>query len=108
MSFCGPANSAARRTSRYVKKLHEKEEKIKMPHIIIKLYPGRSEKQKADLAEKIVEHVVSIARCEEIDVSVAFEEVEPAEWFEKVYKPDIQNKQNQLIKMPGYGPLIEK
>ncbi|MBM9606248.1 tautomerase family protein [Desulfopila inferna] len=78
-----------------------------MPHIIIKLYPGRSEDQKAELTEKIVEQVVRIAKCEEKVVSVAFEEVEPKEWDEKVYKPDIQNKQNQLYRKPGYGPLSE-
>jgi len=79
-----------------------------MPHVIIKLHPGRSEKQKADLAEKIVENVVSIAKCEENVVSVSFEEVEPKIWFEKVYEPDIQNKQDQLIIKPGYGPLKEE
>jgi len=79
-----------------------------MPHVIIKLHPGRSEKQKADLAEKIVENVVSIAKCEENVVSVSFEEVEPEIWFEKVYEPDIQNKQDQLIIKPGYGPLKEE
>ena len=33
-----------------------------MPHIIIKLYPGRSEQQKIMLAEEIVKNVVAIAK----------------------------------------------
>ena len=32
-----------------------------MPHIIVKMYPGRSEQQKARLAEAIVKDVTAIA-----------------------------------------------
>ena len=78
-----------------------------MPHVIVKLHPGRSEKQKMELAEKIVEDVAGIAKCEAKAISVSFEEVGSEEWFEKVYEPDILNKQNQLIIKPGYGPLNE-
>ena len=37
-------------------------------------------------------------------VSVAIEEVKPEDWAEKVYKPDIQNKWEELFKKPGYDP----
>lgn len=79
-----------------------------MPHVIVKLHPGRSEKLKIELAEKIVEDVADIVKCEEKFVSVSFEEIGPEEWFEKVYKPDIQNKQTQLVIKPGYDPRQEK
>ena len=78
-----------------------------MPHVIIKLHPGRSDEQKSELAKKIVENVVSIAKCDKNFVSVSIEEIGPEEWYEKVYEPDIQNKQSQLIVKPGYGPLKE-
>ena len=74
-----------------------------MPHIIVKLYPGRSEDQKKQLANEIVKDVVEIAKCEEKVVSVAFEEVDPEDWAEKVYKPDILNKKESLYKEPGYN-----
>lgn len=35
-------------------------------------------------------------------VSVAMEEIKSQDWAEKVYKPDIQNKRDQLYKKPGY------
>jgi 4-oxalocrotonate tautomerase len=38
----------------------------------------------------------------EESVSVAMEEVEPRDWAEQVYKPDIVNKTDQLYKKPGY------
>ncbi len=76
-----------------------------MPHIIVQLYPGRTEQQKQQLADAITQDVISIAECEEKSVSVAFEEVEPVDWAEKVYRPEILEKQDKLYKKPGYNPL---
>jgi len=72
-----------------------------MPHVIVKLYPGRSEQQKARLAEEIVKDLVAIAKCEEKSVSVAIEEIKPKDWAEKVYRPDILNSPEKLYKEPG-------
>lgn len=74
-----------------------------MPHVIVKLYPGRSEQQKARLAEQIVKDVVSIVNCGEDSVSVSIQEVKPEDWAEKVYKPDILNSPGKLYKKPGYS-----
>jgi 4-oxalocrotonate tautomerase len=76
-----------------------------MPHVIVKLYPGRSEQQKTRLAEEIVKDVVAIANCEEKSVSVAIEEIKPEDWAEKVYRPDILNSPEKLYKEPGYNPF---
>ncbi len=76
-----------------------------MPHVIVKLYPGRSEEQKIKLTDEIVKDVVAIAKCDEKSVSVAFEEIEKEDWAEKVYKPDILNKKGSLYKEPGYNPF---
>ncbi len=76
-----------------------------MPHVIVKLYPGRSEEQKLKLAEEIAKDVVTIAKCDEKSVSVAFEEIEKEDWAKKVYKPDIMDKKDSLYKKPGYNPF---
>ena len=76
-----------------------------MPHVIVKLYPGRSEEMKLEVASKIVKDVVSMGGCEETSVSVAFEEVDPVDWPEKVYRPDIIDKEETLIIKPGYNPF---
>jgi 4-oxalocrotonate tautomerase len=73
------------------------------PHVIVKLYPGRSEQQKTRLAEQIVKDVVAIIKCGEESVSVAIEEIKPEDWAEKVYKPDILNTPGKLYKKPGYS-----
>jgi 4-oxalocrotonate tautomerase len=57
------------------------------------------------LADEIVRDVVDIAKCAEKSVSVAIEEVNPDDWTDKVYKPDILNSTHTLYKEPGYNPL---
>jgi 4-oxalocrotonate tautomerase len=73
-----------------------------MPHVIVKLWPGKSEQQKARLADQIANDVMDVLDYGEESVSVAFEEVQPQDWAEQVYKPDIVNKPEQLYKKPGY------
>jgi 4-oxalocrotonate tautomerase len=73
-----------------------------MPHVIVKLWPGKSEAQKSRLAEGIARDVMDVLGYGEESVSVAMEEVEARDWAEKVYKPDILNKPEQLYKKPGY------
>jgi 4-oxalocrotonate tautomerase len=74
-----------------------------MPHVTVKLYPGRSEEQKTRLAD-IVKTVMAIAECGEKSVSVSIEDVEPGDWERKVYKPDILDNWEKLYKKPGYKP----
>ncbi len=76
-----------------------------MPHVIVKLYPGRTEEQKTRLADELVRSVVEIAKCAEKSVSVAIEEVAPEEWADKVYRPDILDRAPTLYRKPGYDPF---
>ena len=73
-----------------------------MPHVIVKLWPGKSERQKAKLSEEITRAVMSVLNYGEESVSVAMEEVEPDQWMDKVYKPDVLGKAKQIYKKPGY------
>ena len=74
-----------------------------MPHVVVKLWPGKSKQQKTRLAEAITKDVMDILHYGEESVSVAMEEVEPQKWAEQVYKPDIQRHPEKLYKKPGYG-----
>jgi 4-oxalocrotonate tautomerase len=73
-----------------------------VPHVIVKLWPGKSEQQKTRLAEAITKDVIDILHYGEESVSVAMEEVKPQDWAEKVYRPDIENNGDKLYKKPGY------
>jgi 4-oxalocrotonate tautomerase len=82
--------------------VNSKREERTMPHVVVKLWPGKSEQQKIQLAEEIAKAVMTVLAYGEESVSVAIEEVEPEDWAEKVYKPDIQNKWEKLYKKPEY------
>jgi 4-oxalocrotonate tautomerase len=73
-----------------------------MPHVIVKLWPGKSEAQKRRLARAIADDVMKTLNYGDESVSVAMEEVGADEWAEKVYRPDIVNKPATLYKKPGY------
>ena len=74
-----------------------------MPHVIVKLWPGKSEQQKRRLAEAITDDVTKVLHYGEESVSVAFEEVDADDWATKVYQPDIVQKAATLYKKPGYS-----
>jgi 4-oxalocrotonate tautomerase len=76
-----------------------------MPHVIVKMNSGRSEQQKAEIAAEITKAVMASAKCAEKSVSVSIEDVEPEDWVNEVYKPDILGRWDKLYKKPGYDPL---
>ena len=73
-----------------------------MPHVIVKLWPGKTEQQKNRLAEAITKNVMNILQYGEESVSVAMEEVKPQDWVERVYKHEIKRNLDKLYKKPGY------
>lgn len=78
-----------------------------MPHIIVKLYPGRADELKLELTNKIVQAVVETINVKESSVSVSFEEISSERWGKEVYKPDILDKADTLYRRPGYRPSEE-
>ncbi len=73
-----------------------------MPHVTVKMYPGRSEDQKTRLTQAVVDAVTTIVGCGANVVSVVIEEVSPDDWTEKVYQPEIVNRRGKLYKEPHY------
>ena len=73
-----------------------------MPHVIVKLWPGKTEQQKKQLAERITRNVMDVLHYGDESVSVAFEEVSSNDWKKKVYEPDILKQPEKLYKKPGY------
>ena len=73
-----------------------------MPHITVKLWPGRSEEKKRNLAEKIAKDVSEELQVDIGHVSVSFEEVSREDWENEVYNKDILNNNNLYFK-PAYN-----
>lgn len=72
-----------------------------MPHVTVKLWPGRSEELKSELAQRLATDVAEGVKVDLGDVSVAFEEVNPEDWGEQVYKKEIKDNPNLYVK-PEY------
>lgn len=75
-----------------------------MPHVAIKLFPGKTEEQKTQLTEAIRQSMLSIFKSTDESISITFEEIDPKNWIEAVYKPEIESKPETLYKKPGYNP----
>jgi 4-oxalocrotonate tautomerase len=76
-----------------------------MPHVVVKMYAGKSEEQKARIAQEIAQALMTSGGYAEKSVSVSIEDVAPSDWVERVYKPDIMSRWDSLYKKPGYNPL---
>ena len=68
-----------------------------MPHVIVKLWPGRTEEQKQLLTDKIVQSIIETVNVEESSVSVSIEEIASENWGKEVFKPDIIDKESTLF-----------
>jgi 4-oxalocrotonate tautomerase len=79
-----------------------------VPHVIVKLWPGKTDEQKRQLSDAIVRNVTRILNHGPQSVSVGFEEVSANDWTEKVFNPDILHNWNSLTKQPGYGPRPDR
>lgn len=73
-----------------------------MPHIIVKLWPGREESQKQALAQRIAEDVTQTLGASPESISVSIEEIPQEDWPREVFRPDIIEKPESLYIKPGY------
>ena len=72
-----------------------------MPHIVVKLWPGRNEEIKRNLAKKLADLVAEELKIYIGDVSVAIEEIDRSDWGKQVYKNEIKDSSNIYVK-PNY------
>ena len=72
-----------------------------MPHIVVKLWPGRTEEQKTAMARALVEAAGKNLNASPEWLSVAIEEVAPENWEEQVVTPEIDGKADTLYFRQG-------
>lgn len=75
-----------------------------MPHITVKVWPGKPAEGIARMSDEIVDSVCRNLGYEPGAVSVGIEEVAPADWMSAVYEPDIAARWDHLTHKPNYGP----
>ncbi|WP_105618016.1 NUDIX domain-containing protein [Vallitalea okinawensis] len=78
-----------------------------MPHINLKLWPGRSEEMKQEVAQRFTDVLVDTLNVDESSISIAIEEVSLGNWTELVYEEEIRPFKDRLYKQPGYEPQKE-
>ena len=70
-----------------------------MPHINIKMYPGRSEEVKAKLAKHTKEFMVNELEMDEKFISVSVEEIDKEKWQSEVMD---KIKDEELYEKPNF------
>lgn len=69
-----------------------------MPHISIKMYPGRSEELKSKLAKSTKEFIMKELEMEEKFISVSVEEIDKENWqsevVDKIKEEELYEKAN--------------
>jgi 4-oxalocrotonate tautomerase len=73
-----------------------------MPHVNVKMYPGRTEEQKRALTQKIVEAFGETLNVAPKYLTVVIEEVAPSDWTTTVVEPEIRGKKDRLYKEAEY------
>ncbi|QGY42492.1 4-oxalocrotonate tautomerase [Maribellus comscasis] len=73
-----------------------------MPHIQIKLFKGKTEEEKQQLATELMKAAQKVLGLEDKSYSVAIEDFLPEEWKGEVYEKEIMAREDLLYKKPGY------
>lgn len=74
-----------------------------MPHIIIKLWPGKTFEQKKELAEKFKIDMSEVLKVPKQAITLAYEEIKPEDWYDEVHIPIIEgNKTGEMFIPEGY------
>ena len=71
-----------------------------MPYIAIKSFP-KDQATKEAVADKINEIFLEVWGCPQQAITISFEEVQPADWAEKVLKPEIEPKKENMLILSG-------
>lgn len=72
-----------------------------MPHVVVKLYPGRSGEQKQALADALTRTVMETLGSKKESISIGIEDVPQTDWAKQVHEPDVLAKSNTIYKQPG-------
>lgn len=71
-----------------------------MPYIAIKAFP-KDEETKKKIVEKINEAFLEIWGCPAQAITISMEEVDPAEWEEKIVQPEIALHLDRMMILSG-------
>lgn len=79
-----------------------------MPHIIVKMCPGRTGEKKRELADRLAAESARTLGVDEGELSVDIREVPEEDWAREVYRADILGRMEQLYRRPDYTYTAEE
>jgi 4-oxalocrotonate tautomerase len=74
-----------------------------LPRLSMTLDPGRSDQEKAALAEAIAQDTIDLIGAGNDTLCVAIEEISPKEWIAMAYETEIIHKPSKPSPKPGYA-----
>jgi 4-oxalocrotonate tautomerase len=72
-----------------------------MPHISVKMFPGRTQEQKQALTQALTKAMIEAIGAKPETISVGIEDVAKDAWDTTVAKPEIQGKPATIFRQPG-------
>ncbi len=75
-----------------------------MPHVVVKMYKGRTQEQKEAMTEAVSKALIDTISCSDDHISVAIEEYDREKWEEEVFYKEIEPNLVNLYKKPNYKP----
>ncbi len=75
-----------------------------MPHVIVKMYKGRTLEQKQAMTDAVSKALIETIGCTDDHISVAVEEYDKEKWGEEVFYKEITPNLDNLYKKPNYKP----
>ncbi|AHD02171.1 tautomerase family protein [Leisingera methylohalidivorans] len=77
-----------------------------MPHVIIKHFDATlTDVQRSALSDAITKAATQAFGCSEHAVSIALRPVNPDDWSNSVFAPDIEGRPQELIRSPDYSAI---
>ncbi len=73
-----------------------------MPHIVVKMYKGRTEETKKDIADILADALSEKGGIDRSAISVAIEDIPEENWKEQVYDKELKEDNKNLYIKPGY------
>ena len=73
-----------------------------MPHVNVRMYPGRTDEQKRALTAKIIQAFDEALDIPSKWLTVAIEEVAQEHWNAEIVEPEVLGKQALRYKEPEY------
>ncbi len=73
-----------------------------MPHITVKMWPGKTPEQKRELACRLEKDLMEVVGAPSEGISVVILDVDKPDWDREVCQKELAPNRDNIYKAPGY------